>query len=235
MMRFGKKDNQGYYHSECGRYVLWLVDRNAPKENRKRWGAARWLASGEPGEPLVLHADFDDALFACDDDANLYPCGCVLRNRERWWVFCPKCGDQLPDPKPIVVTPPKPKRKVKEPHRPAWLVDQTRGIEHGENWDCVYDGKHWALVRIPGYTGWVSVGEQAYHPISWSIRRKDSRKFGMHIQWQETNKVERILDIGRFRKDPKSFSAVDVYEGRVTVQMLVRFKKLVDGLDEDSP
>lgn len=225
MLSFSKKDADGRFYSECRKYFIQCTG----DIKGKGWIACKVEPEGK-FTVLTRDVDFEDARYACEDDKYRYPCGCILRVRPAEWKFCPQCGAKLPPAKPYVPPPPKPVRKAKEPNRPAWLVQHTRGIEKGHEWDCVYEGKKWGLVRVPGFTGWVSVGATAYHPTTYEIMRKEDVR-GRCVNLAETKGLTSLLKVKRFADEPDQFSSLDVHEGRLSKEDLARLKAMVDELD----
>jgi hypothetical protein len=225
MLVFGKKDSEGYHHSNDGKYVIW------PKFGGG-WAAAKWPIPEENGVPKWLHdgGDNEEARWVCEDDKYRYPCGCVLHVRPDWWKHCPSCGAALPAPVPYEPPPPKPERKVKEPNRPEWMKAMSGGIEGGQRWDCVYDGIRWALIRIPGAKSWVSVGASAYFPTSFEVVKKADRH-GMHARIEMTAGKTSLLKVKRPHAPLKDFSKFTVHEGRAKLVDIARFKGMVDELD----
>jgi len=223
---FGQKDKDGRFVSHCGKYFI----QNVGDAKSKGWLAAKF--DGKGGFTLLARdVDHEDARYACEDDKYREPCGCVLIVRPDWWKHCPKCGAVLaprPPPEPL---PPKKERKKKPPVRPEWLKKATSGYEHGQDWDCVYEGKNWALVRIPGYTGWVSLGTSAYHQTHYEVMRTSGSNHGCHISDTETKGLTSLLKVKRFMKEPEDYVAFNVHEGRATKEDLARFRAMVDELD----
>lgn len=225
MLSFHPKDVDGRFYSECRKYFIQCTG----DIKSKGWMACK-LGEGDRFTILARDVDHEEARWVCEDEKYRYPCGCILRVRPAEWKHCPLCGAKLPPPKPYVPPPPKPERKVKEPNRPEWLVKYSGGCEHGYDWDCVYEGKNWAVIRIPGYTSWCSVGATSYGPTTYEVvRRTDHR--GMHIQKGETEGLTSLLKAKRFAKDPANFVALTVHEGRAKKDDLARFRAMVDELD----
>lgn len=226
MVKFGKKDENWRCTSVCGKYFI----QRARVDDAQSWVAGKLDGGG--AVVFARNLDMENAIYACEDDFYRYPCGCTLMVRPDWWVHCPRCGAKLPEPKPYVPPPPKPERKKKVPNRPEWLKKYTAGYEGGQDWDCMYDGKNWAVVRIPGRTGWVSIGSQAYHPTSFEVVRKSDPRQGMHAGLKETAGLTDLRKVPRFIDNTARFTRFDVHEGRATKADLARFQGMVDILDK---
>ena len=83
--------------------------------------------------------------------------------------------------------------------RPEWLVKASSPIENGDKWGCAIDGKNFALVKLPGYTGGFKVKERTFFPTEWVIFDKrlpylSQDKKPLFMGWMNVSKLERAKE-----------------------------------------
>lgn len=136
--------------------------------------------------------------------------------------------------------PPKPKKvrkQPKAPNRPPWLVERTYGYSEGSAWDCLYEGKKWALVRKPGCMYWVSIGQQRYGPTSWAIMRTSAKMWGngriidLRVSAGQPHGKQLLADLEKVVDDPDVQEYEVVEGGRMREDLLWNLSRKVDELN----
>lgn len=150
-------------------------------------------------------------------DRHVGPCFCFECRLEEW-------KDSAP---------PKIPQEKKLPNRPDWLKRYSMGLEHGEDWDCLYEGKTWALIRIPGHMYWSSIGSQRYGKTEFEVVRKNTqRNRGGYINAKvDCAEGCNLPDLDKH----ENANVFNVREGRMNKKLLTSLIEQVDLLDKERP
>jgi hypothetical protein len=150
---------------------------------------------------------------------------------------CPDCGKSIiHNVASQVAAPPKRASKPKKVlNRPPWLVDAARGLEGGEKYECLYDGKAWALIKQPGAMYWSSIGHRRYAQTTFEVWNKHQGYWGKGRFFDAIDALSKGECLAALSKGGEAITRFEVHRGRLNNKRLEDLAKEVDLLDRTRP